>query len=568
MNYNVLVGGSAGQGMDTLSQMFELIMKRKGYYVFSNKDYMSRIRGGHNFIQIRFSDEEVYSHDDDLDLIIALDKRTLNTHIDRLKENGKLFIDKSILEREKEKEEEENIKIIPIASSEMAKEAGNQRTEGTVLLGAVLKFFGFDISNEVIDVLKESFDGEIYEINEKAIHLGYESVEQSFSLKKGSFKDSILVDGARGAALGALAGGVAFYSAYPMTPSTSFMSYLSAHQKDAGLIVEQVEDEIAAINMAIGASYAGIRAMTGTSGGGFSLMTEALGLAGITETPLVVLNVQRPGPATGLPTRTEQSDLSFILTASHGEIPRMVISLRNPEHAFYTLPRALNLADKYQMLIIILSDQYLADSSITIKPYDFSKISIERHISDEDAIIDGKYKRYRLTENGVSPRLLPGQYENALVLADSDEHDENGHITESSQVRIQQMDKRMKKLNYLMEELEEPVYYGDENPENLIVAWGSLEGPVREAVERLRDENSSVGALVFGDIYPLPQQNLEKYSKNAKNIINIEMNYTGQLAKLIRQETGIYCNKSILKYDGRQMSPSEIVKKFKEEVKI
>lgn len=567
MNYNVLVGGSAGQGMDTLSQMFELIMKRTGYYVFTNKDYMSRIRGGHNFIQIRFSDEELYSHDDDLDLIIALDKRTLTTHIDRVKENGKVFIDKAIFDKEI-KNDKKIDKIIPIPAAEKAKLAGNLKAEGTVLLGSLLKYFGIDISQEVLNVLRESFDGEIYEINKKSLELGYEEVDKKFTLKEGIFKDSILVDGAKGAALGALSGGVTFYSAYPMTPSTSFMSYLSSHQKDAGIVVEQVEDEIAAINMAIGASYAGVRAMTGTSGGGFSLMTEALGLAGITETPLVVLNVQRPGPATGLPTRTEQSDLSFILTASHGEIPRMVISLRNPEHAFYTLPRALNIADKYQMLVILLSDQYLADSSVTIKPYDFSKISIERHIADEGALEEGIYKRYKITENGISPRLLPGQLKDALVLADSDEHDEFGHITESSQVRINQMEKRMKKLDYLMDELEEPAFYGDENPENLILAWGSMDGPIREAVERLKKEGNSVGALVFGDIYPLPKEKLEKYSQGAENIINVEMNFTGQLAKLIRQETGIYCNKSILKYDGRQMSPSEIVRRFKEEVKI
>lgn len=563
MDYNILIGGFAGQGMDTLSKMLELILKRKHYYVFSNKDYMSRVRGGHNFIQVRFSDKPLYSHVEELDIIVALDRNTVDIHRNRLSKKGTILIDKSISDKEIQTPDEYDFMSV-ITSIEVAKELGNHRVAGTVSLGAILKMLGLEIDEAVLDVLKHTFSDEIYELNVKALTRGFEMYQQKYHLDKGNFEDSIAINGNQAAALGALAGGLTFYSAYPMTPSTSFMTYLSSKMDETGIVVEQVEDEIAAINMAIGASYAGVRAMTGTSGGGFSLMTEALGLAGITETPLVVLNVQRPGPATGLPTRTEQSDLSFILTASHGEIPRMVIALKNPEHAFYTMARALNIADKYQMLVIILSDQYLADITNTIPAFDFSKIEINRHIATEQEADINDYKRYKVTENGISPRLIPGQFKEALVMADSDEHTEYAHITEAADVRIAQMDKRMRKLDMLKEELEEPSYYGSENPENLLIAWGSVEGPVREAVQRMNDQDMKIGALVFSDISPLPVKMLEKYTKQAKNIINVEMNYTGQLAKFIRQETGIVCNKSVLKYDGGQISPSEIVKRVSE----
>jgi 2-oxoglutarate/2-oxoacid ferredoxin oxidoreductase subunit alpha len=350
-----------------------------------------------------------------------------------------------------------------------------------------------------------------------------------------------------------------------MTPSTSVMSYLADKQEDAKIIVEQAEDEIAAINMAIGASYTGVRAMTGSSGGGFSLMVESLGLAAVQETPLVVVDIQRPSPATGLPTRTEQSDLSFVLTASHGEIPRMVIAVRNPEDAFYQTARALNLADKYQLLVIILGDQFIGDGTQTMPPFDFDKITIDRHLSDGKEL-EEEYKRYKLTENGLSPRLIPGQVPGQVVISGSEEHDEYGRITEDAELRVKMMNKRMKKMDLLAGEIQEPEYFGVENPDHLLLSWGSIHGPIKEAVELLKEDGISVGALVFGDIYPLPTKRLKKYSEKAKNIINVEQNYTGQLAKFITQETCIQCNKSILKYDGRQMDYKYIYDQVKGEV--
>jgi 2-oxoglutarate ferredoxin oxidoreductase subunit alpha len=370
----------------------------------------------------------------------------------------------------------------------------------------------------------------------------------------------MLISGNHAVALGAAAAGLRFYSAYPMSPSTTIMEALASFGDAAGLVVEQAEDEIAAINMAIGASYAGARAMTGTSGGGFSLMVEALGLSGMGEIPLVVIDAQRPGPVTGLPTRTEQSDLKFVISTSQGEFPRMVIALRNQEDAFYQTMRAFDLAQRYQIPVILLSDQYLADGTATVEPFDATRIPVADPL--EQAEIEGEYLRYRYTEDGISPRLIPGKSKH-LIAVDSDEHDERGWITESAEVRTRMMDKRMKKLEGLKRELIEPDFIGNEKFETLIIGWGSTWGPISEAVQLLNKAGKGrFAALVFGDIYPLPQQKLLELTAKAKCLVNVEQNATGQLAGLIREETGIACTGSILKYDGRQITGEEIAERM------
>jgi 2-oxoglutarate ferredoxin oxidoreductase subunit alpha len=322
--------------------------------------------------------------------------------------------------------------------------------------------------------------------------------------------------------------------------------------------VEQAEDEIAAINMAIGASYAGARAMTGTSGGGFSLMVEALGLAGMAEIPLVAVDVQRPGPVTGLPTRTEQSDLKFVISASQGEFPRIVIAVRHHADAFWQTIRAFNLAEKYQVPVILLSDQYLGDASATVEPFDVSQIRLESSAKENTSTEE--YLRYRYTESGVSPRLIPGKTENFVVI-DSDEHDERGWITESAEVRVKMADKRMHKLVSIEAELQEPEFIGPQDFDTLLVGWGSTYGPISEAVQLLNEKGGKLAALVFGDVWPLPQKLLLEKTKTSKRILNVEQNATGQLAGLIREQTGIVCNASILKYDGRQLSAGEIAER-------
>lgn len=546
--YNLLIGGAAGQGIETTVVMLEKFLKKSGYFVYTIRDVMSRVRGGHNFSIVRFGNEEISSHSNVLDGIIALNEETISLHIDDLKDDGFILCDTSI--------KTDDSRAISLDMNEMAKEIGNPRVSGSISIGVILKLFSenLDYSEEI---MKSSLREQYVKINLEAIEKGYNLVQSKYPKLKGDFSNYMTISGNQALALGAVAGGLKFYSAYPMSPSTSIMEYLATISNQAGIVVEQAEDEIAAANMAIGASFAGARAMTGTSGGGFCLKVESIGLAGIAEIPIVYVDVQRPGPATGLPTRTEQSDLKFVISASQGEFPRMVIAVKDQEDAFYQAARALNMAEKYQIPVILLSDQYIGDSTSTVKPFDTSNIHIEEPAKEED--IQGEYLRYRYTEDGISPRLIPGKTKH-LVAADSDEHNERGWITESADTRIKMVDKRMKKLEKLQEDLQEPEFLGEKECETLLIGWGSTYGPIKEAIARLNESGQAkYGALVFGDIYPLPRKRIEEMAKKATRIINVEQNATGQLAGLIKEVTGISCTASILKYDGRQISGEEIV---------
>jgi len=548
--YNILIGGAAGQGIDTTVNILEKLLKRAGYYVYSTKDFMSRVRGGHNFSLVRFGNEIITSHSDKYDCIVALNEETVMLHKDNLKEDGFIICNSNF--------KADVPQMIKLNIDKAAEDLGNKNVSGSIVIGAILKMFNENLNN-IEEVLKTSIKEQLLEINLKAIKIGYENIDSKFPHMDGNFSDWMILSGNKALVLGAMTAGVKFYSAYPMSPATSIMEYLASKSNESEIVVEQAEDEIAAINMAIGASFAGVRSMTGTSGGGFCLMVEALGLSGVAEIPIVIVDVQRPGPATGLPTRTEQADLKFVISASQGEFPRMVVSLRNHNDAFYQTIRALNLAEKYQIPVIILSDQYLADTSACVPLYNLSDIHLELPASSDSLEIDGIYQRYSFTEDGISPRLIPGKSKN-LVITDSHEHDEKGKITESADIRIKMFDKRMKKLEKLEEELLEPDFLGNENCDTLIIGWGSTYGPIKEAVKVLNESNKNkYGALVFGDIFPLPKKLLKEKASIAKTIINVEQNGTGQLAGLIRELTGIECNRSILKYDGRQISGEEIV---------
>jgi 2-oxoglutarate ferredoxin oxidoreductase subunit alpha len=538
--------------MDTISSILEKILQKRGYEIFTTKDYMSRIRGGHNFIQVRFGTKKITSHSNNLDIILALNKETVDYHKERLKDKGIIILEDSL--------EYDDKRVLSLPLNTISKKIGNTKVKGSIAIGAILKLFGFNDEFVKISLEKNFKKEEIVEINLKAIKEGINLVEKKIDISKMKNNDKILINGNESIALGAIAANCKFYSAYPMTPSTSIMTYLSSKMNDSKILVEQAEDEIAAINMAVGASYAGVRSMTGTSGGGFALMVEALGLTAMLEVPLVIAEVQRPGPATGFPTRTEQSDLKFIISSSQGEIPRMVIAVRHPEDAFYQTVRAFNLADKYQIPVIILNDQYLADYETTVKSFDLNRVKRDKHIADH---IDGEYIRYKVTENGISSRILPGKIKDKLVLVDSDEHDETGHITEEADERVKLNDKRLRKLEYLKEELIEPDFFGDESASLLFLGWGSMYGPLKETVENLKKENINSKVLIFGDIWPLPTKLLEKQIKGASKIINVEQNATGQLNSIIKEELCVSCTDSILKYDGRQLSAEEIIKRVK-----
>jgi 2-oxoglutarate ferredoxin oxidoreductase subunit alpha len=337
MDYNILIGGAAGQGMDTLASIFSKILQKEGYYLFTLQDYMSRVRGGHNYFQIRFSEDTVKTHRNNLDGIIALNQETLDLHIDRLSAQGFILADEDV--------KSDDLRLITIPAAKIAKEVGEPRTLSSVTLGSLLRLFGISGAH-LEEIFAKKFDDLVTSQNLAAFNKGRALVDEKYPIVPVSGRKTMMLHSNEAIALGALAAGLKFYSAYPMTPSTSIMSYLTRKSSKARIIAEQAEDEIAAVNMAIGASFAGVRAMTSTSGGGFSLMVEALGFAGIAEIPIVIVLVQRPGPATGLPTRTEQSDLKFAINAAQGEFGRMVIALRNPAEAFYQTDRSFNLADK------------------------------------------------------------------------------------------------------------------------------------------------------------------------------------------------------------------------------
>lgn len=552
--HNLLIGGAAGDGIETTSNILERILKKSGCYVFTMRDAMSRIRGGHNFMQLRFGAEPISAHRKMLDGILAINEETFELHKEDLLPNGFILCDVSLKIHDE--------RTIKINLKEKAKELGNPKISSIIALGALLKLFGKPLEHGE-KIIFDSMKTELAQINLAGLKAGYEMVETRYMPNPTNLDNHILISGNKALALGAIAGNLKFYSAYPMSPSTAILEYLSKHGDKFNIAVEQAEDEIAAINMALGASYGGAGAMVATSGGGFSLMVEALGFSGIAELPVVIVNIQRPGPATGFPTRTEQSDLRFVISASQGEFPRMVIAIKHHSDAFYQASRALAIASKYQIPVILLSDQYIADSTTTIPTLDTKSIYKNTYTTEILTTNENPYGRYAFTKSGISPSFVPGKSP-YLVRIDSDEHDEYGQITESATMRKQMVEKRMKKLVTLEAELIQPDFLGDMDFETLLVGFGSTYGVISEAVTLLNAENKQkYGALVFGDVWPLPTKLLKKYAPKAKRIINIEQNATGQLASLLKEVALISCDKSILKYDGRQLSVDDILDSIK-----
>ncbi len=564
MDLNVVAAGEAGQGLQTVNQIISRALFRMGFSVFSSKDYMSRIRGGHNFMRIRMADEEISSPREDIDILLALNEESLDIHSGDVNEGGVILYD-----GEAENVDRSDVEIKNIPAGEIASEV-NPRAVNTVFLGALWQLMDLD-TDCLQEVIRERFsDAGVQEDNLTLLERGGQEIKPEFQIEEpaADSSDKMMINGNQSIGLGAAMAGVQFYSAYPMTPSTGILNYLAYRQQELGIAVEQAEDEIAAINMALGASYAGVRAMTGTSGGGFSLMAEGYGLAGIMETPIVIAEVQRPGPATGLPTRTEQADLSFIINAHQGEFPLMVIAPRDPKEAFYETVRAFNLAEKYQIPVVLLSDQFLADTQRDVEEFDPGEVEIERHlVSGSEWPEDREYKRYEITENGISPRAYPGQLPGEVVLQDSDEHDERGFIVESAEKRKEMVDKRMEKLTRLKRsDVKEPDYYGPERPKYLLLGWGSTHGPLKEAQKRLLAEDVSIGLLSFSDVWPLPQAELEKNRCYNTVLVSIENNATGQFADLVNSETGLTVDNRVLKYDGRPFTGQEIYRRLKKEV--
>jgi 2-oxoglutarate ferredoxin oxidoreductase subunit alpha len=563
MDISFMVGGEAGQGVQSVGFLLAKAVVRAGYYIFADQDYESRVRGGHNFYRIRVKDTPVHATGNSIDILIALNEESVSLHRKEVRSGGTIIHDSAVKVAARQK-----VRFTGIPLTKLAEEkAGNTITANTVALGAALSLTGIDF-DILATVLREHFGkNETGEINVKAARAGYDYISTNTVqgniaiLDKKAGGNRMMLNGNEALALGALAAGCRFMAAYPMTPASSIMEYMAAKSNDLNVLVVQPEDEISAINMVVGASYAGARVMTATSGGGFCLMVEGISLAGMTETPVVVVDAQRPGPAIGLPTRTEQSDLLFAINCAHGEFPRAVLAPGTVEEAFWLTVKAFNLADKYQMPVIILTDQHLASSYATADRFDLSKVTVNRGALFTGAEKD-TYKRHAITDNGISPRAFPLR-KGLLVVTDSDEHDEAGHLIESAEIRTQMVQKRMKKLQLLkQQDLAQPKPYTVDTCDTLLIGWGSTYGAIREAVDILNSQKKHAGHLHISELWPFPAEAVESALSGCKESYVIENNATGQLARLIREQTGKKVSGTILKYDGRPFEPAYIVREI------
>jgi 2-oxoglutarate/2-oxoacid ferredoxin oxidoreductase subunit alpha len=540
------------------------LLARAGYSVFVHQDYESRVRGGHNFFQIRFADKPISASRDVVDILVAFDRQSITLHAGELSPQGMAIYDGAAL---KEKHEGEQFLDVPFTDLAVA-HGGNKIMANVAAVGALMGMLAMD-TGILFDVIKESLQqkGEaVVTSNVNAARAGYdfagrECVRCSFSLAPFSER-KMLMGGSDAIGLGAILSGCKFYSAYPMTPSTGILNYVAGKAKEFGIVVEQAEDEIAAINMALGASFAGVRAMTGTSGGGFALMVEGLSLAGMTETPVVIALAQRPGPATGLPTRTEQGELLFALFAGHGEFPRVIFAPGSPEQAILLTNKAFDLAEKYQIPAFILTDQYLADTQWTYDSFDTGRLLYKDYRLRGETFQGLKeYKRHRYTENGVSLFGVPGEAAH-VVVTDSDEHGEEGHIIEDADTRKRMVEKRLfRKLPLITAEMEPPLLYGDERPDIVLVGWGSTYGVLREAVDGL-SAAKRIAMLHFSEVYPLPL--LDKFDylsllRKAKLTICVENNAMGKFASLMCMETGYTFGARINRFDGRPFTLESLI---------
>jgi 2-oxoglutarate ferredoxin oxidoreductase subunit alpha len=556
IDITIKIGGEAGQGILTVGHMLAKVCHHAGLYIMANNEFESRIRGGHNTFQIRISNRPVNAPRKAVHLIIALDHSSYVRHKDELMSDGVLIMEERIYTGEKD--------ALPIPFESLAKEVGGKIFSNTVAAGACLGLLGapFHLVENHLHQRFQPKGDKVIQKNIKAARKGYAAVSKisfPFAFDWAPQKPAgVILEGSKALALGALAGDCRFGAFYPMSPATGIMSHLTAFSDRFPLVIEQAEDEIAAINMVIGASFAGARAMTATSGGGFCLMTEGLGLAAMTETPVVIINAQRPGPATGLPTRTAQADLLFVIFASQDEFPRFVFAPGTIAEAYMTTARAFHLSQKYQVPAIVLVDKYFTDSLFTEpRPLPVPK-DIEQFIVDAPQ----DYQRYQLTDSGISPRALPCNGD-AQVMITGNEHSEDGHISESKTNRKAMVEKRQAKTIHMIEEMNGPEVIHKEAT-FLLTGWGGSRWAVVEATEMLQAEGYPVGALIFTDLWPFPVDAVLNSVREDQKLIMVEQNSTAQLGQLIKAQTGLHATANVLGYDGRPFYPEDIVKSTKQ----
>lgn len=564
---NWKITGAAGEGIKSTGLLFSKACLRFGLYTFDYTDYPSLIRGGHNTYQVKAANNKVYSQEKDLDILIALNKNGLNLHKDELTKDSLIIADlKDLGIDPKEVDLPGQVYSVPLFS--LAKEVAGERLMGnSVALGVSIWLFQLDLEvlNSVITDIFSTKGKDITNQNIKAAKAGYDYAQknikaiESINLSKEKQIDNISLTGNEALSLGAVAGGLKAYIAYPMTPSSSILHILAGWAEEVNILVKHAEDEIGVINMALGSSFAGVRVAVGTSGGGFTYMTEALGLSGIAELPIVIFEAQRPGPALGMPTWTAQADLLFTTFASQDEFPRIVLAPGDIKEAFELSKLAFEMAEKYQIPIIVLSDKHLSESGQSTH-FDETKFSQKQVSIDPSPKTDdtGFYPRYKDTDSGISLRSIPGQ-QSGFHIANSYEADDHGITSEESEVRIIQMKKRMRKIDTMQKDIPQQYYNGSDKPEITFIGWGSTKLALVAGVEQLREQGIDAAVFNLSWLWPFPSQQVTNIIEKSSNVVIVEGNYMNQLALLIRQQTGIEIYHKRSRYDGRPFYPYQIV---------
>lgn len=565
---SVKIAGAAGLGIKVAGYSFSKAAMRHGLNVIDYTEYPSLIRGGHNVFFARVASGEMFAHRQDIDILVALNRESIEIHKNELNAGGKIIYDPESFEIQPEVKEDN---LCPVPLAKIVKETGGKPIMlNTAALGALMAVAGLKIE-PLLGVLAESFAGKAEEIiknNQLVAQAGHDFTKSNCRQVKErpdiENKEKVLLEGNEAIALGAVQAGCRFFAAYPMTPSSSILHFMAEHDEEFGIVVKHAEDEIAVMNMAVGAGFAGARSMVATSGGGFCLMVEAFGLAGVSETPVVVVEVQRAGPATGMPTWHEQGDAFFVLNAAQGEFPRIVLTPGDIEECFFFAHQAFNIAEIIQTPVVLLSDLYLSESHQTGTVFDISQLKIDRGklLTDEKTEKQGEYLRYRLTEDGISPRSIPGQ-QNCRFIANSYEHDKYGYAEESAQGRANMNAKRMRKMDKAALLVPRPKRFGEKVPKVGIISWGSTKRPILQAMADLKSEISA-GYLHITCLNPFPTEDVKRFLSQCDTTIVVENNYTGQLHRLIRMN-GIQIDEECLrKYDGRPLYAEEVVSKVRE----
>ncbi len=564
-SFNWKIAGEAGHGVMLAAKTMARIAKRHGMQSFNYLEYPSLIRGGHQTGQVYADFENASCQKRKLDLIVIYTQDSFEIHQDEMTEKTVIIFNSDFGEIPEEVEKKWGKQITRMPLSSWAKETTGTTLAGNTVSIAVSAYL-LGLEPQICkDVLKDEFKNEkIAQVNYKAFDLGYAEAKKALKPMmsvKAKKDDRILLNGNEAIGMGALAGGLQFYSAYPMTPATGLLHFMNEHKHKLPIVVKQVEDEIGAINEAIGASVAGARAMTGSSGGGFALMVEALSFAGTAEVPLVILEAQRTGPASGVPTWTAQADLQFVLTAGHGDFPRVILTPGTVQEHFDLAKQAVYLAEKYQLPVIILSDKFILESHQTmVKPEETYQNERYSMVADKDLPADESYLRYQDTKDGISPRSIPTQ-EYGLQLTNSYEHDQWGYATEEADVIAKSVDKRARKMELIMSKIPQPELIGPKEAEVTFVGWGSTVNVLLEAICLAKP--GSVNAIHLPCLHPFPVDAFSKLAKKAKKLVMVEGNANGQAENWIKQHSCIEMDDSLRRYDGRPFYAEDLIEYLK-----